>query len=1277
MQFVANGPDIPDSLLQAHEEGKVVFFCGAGISYPAGLPGFKGLVDAIYRLIGTTPDAIEMDAYSRAQFDATLDLLERRLPGQRQGLAMRKALAKALQPKPRRKGATDTHAALLHLARNREGVLRLVTTNFDRVFELVAKRNKQQIRAFAAPMLPIPKNSRWNGVVYLHGLLPDKEDDSALHRLVLTSGDFGLAYLTERWAARFVSELFRNYVVCFVGYSINDPVLRYMMDALAADRMLGEHTPQAYALGDCAPGQEHRKTIEWEAKGVSPILYEVPAGSQDHSALHRTLKAWAETCRDGILGKERIVVSHALARPSASTRQDDFVGRMLWALSDKSGLPAIRFADFNPVPSLEWLLEAFADERYQHGDLERFDVPPRSEVDDKLRFSLIRRPAPYKLASPMMLVSGGATDSQWDAVMFQLARWLARHLNDPSLIIWLTQRGGQLHDRWPWLIEDRLNEYARLEREGKASELAEIRVNAPNAIPGPLMKTLWHLLLSGRVKSQWREPDLYRWKDRLKRDGLSATLRLELRELLSPKVTLKKPFRWGDERESVDEPTRIKQLVDWELVLAANDVHSTLSDLVDDRWRSALPLLLDDLQQLLRDALDLLRELGEADDHSDRSYWDLPSISPHWQNRGFRDWVTLIELLRDAWLATREIDLARARRIALSWFDVPYPTFKRLALFAAGQDDGIAPTQWVAWLVQDNARWLWSVDTQRETMRLLVQQGANLSSSARTALETTILAGPPRDMERDNIEPKRWQSMMDHSVWLRFAKLRDGGGQLGEAASQCFNQLSTANPEWRLASHERDEFSHWMSGTGDPDYEDSRDVDIAPRKRADLVEWLKRPPPGRRPFYEDTWRETCRTRFFHSFLGLCDLAQEEFWPSERWREALQAWSDEGRVLRSWRYAAPLVQRMPDPVMLEIVHGVTWWMDEASKSIDRHEVALLDLCRRMLTLPIAPSTGIRQNGEPINQPVTEAINHPIGHVTQALLNLWFKSEPSDNELLPESIEPFFTQLCDVGVAKFRHGRVLLASRLIALFRVDRSWTEAHLLPLFDWDRSSIEAKAAWEGFLWSPRLYSPLLVAFKSQFLATAHHYTELGEHSRQFAAYLTYAGLDPVESYVPQDFQAAIGALPQEGLQESAQALVQALEGAGEQCEDYWKNRIRPFWQEIWPKSRQLASNSIARSLTRLSIAARGEFPSALSAVLDWLRPIEHPDFVIHRLQESGLARRFPEDALRLLNAVLDDQPWAPRELSQCLEAISIASPALLQDHRHRRLAEYARRRRV
>jgi len=1274
VQFVTHGPDIPDALLQAHEDGRVVFFCGAGVSYPAGLPGFKGLVDEIYQRNGTVPSDIERAALDRGQYDATLDLLERRLPGQR--LAVRRALAEALKPKLRRKGATDTHAALLRLAHNRDGALRLVTTNFDRVFHAAAKRSGQAFQAHAAPMLPIPKNSRWNGLVYLHGLLPEKADDTALNRLVVTSGDFGLAYLTERWAARFVSELFRNYVVCFVGYRINDPVLRYMMDALAADRMLGEVTPQAWALGDCEPGQEGRKAVEWEAKGVAPILYPVAAGTHDHPALHQTLRAWAETYRDGVTGKERIVVAHALARPSASTRQDDFVGRMLWAMSDPSGLPARRFAEFNPVPSLDWLLDAFAADRYGHTDLVRFGVPPRDKTDTMLRFSLIHRPAPYPLAPPMRLVAGGGAATQWDDAMFQLARWLVRHLNDPRLVIWIAERGGQLHERWVWLIEHRLDELVQLERDGKTSDLDDIRAHSPNAIPGPLMRTLWRLLLSGRVRSPWREYDLYRWKSRLKREGLTATLRLELRELLSPKVTLRTPFRWGGETESADEATELRQLVDWELVLATDHVHSTLGELADGHWQESLPTLLEDFQQLLRDALDMLHELGEADDRSDRSHWDLPSVSPHWQNRGFRDWASLIELLRDAWLAVRSVDGVRAARIAMAWFDLPYPAFKRLALFAASQEGCVGPEQWTEWLMADGARWLWTVETRREVLRLLVLQGRQLPPLARERLESAILAGPPREMYGHDLEPARWQDQLEHSVWLHLAKLNASCVALGAPSAARLEELSRLHPEWQLAANESDEFWHWTSGTGDPDYEESRDVDIAPRKRHELLQWLVKLQPERRPFYADTWRDVCRTRFFHGLCALCDLARNNVWPAGRWQEALQVWSEDGMALRSWRFAALLVQSMPDSVVQEIPHSVTWWLQAASKSIDRHEVVLLDLCRRVLSLPLNEDSGItRGDGEPIRQPVTEAINHPIGHITQALLNLWFTRKPNDEDQLPDDIRPLFTQLCDVRIHRFRHGRVLLASRLIALFRVDRRWTEQYLLPLFDWTATPTEAKAAWEGFLWSPRLYRPLLIAFKPQFLETVHHYGELGDHARQFAAFLTYAALGPIDGYTVEDLRAAFGALPKEGLQEAAQALAQALEGAADKREEYWKNRIHPFWQNIWPKSRDLVTSRIAESLARLCIGAGSEFPAALTAVLDWLRPIEHPYYVIRRLHESGLCGRFPADALRLLAAVVDDQQWISPDLGQCLDLIAQAHTTLAPSASYQRLREHARRR--
>lgn len=1265
MQFIANGPDIPDALLQAHEEGRVVFFCGAGISCPAGLPGFKTLVETIYELTGTTMEQPEKDAFSRFQYDAVLDQLERRLPGRRR--AMRAVLREALKPGLRRKGAVDTHMALIRLARDREGEVRLVTTNFDRLFLRAAKRMKLKLNTYAAPMLPVPKRSRWNGVVHLHGLLPEQEDESALNSMVLTSGDFGLAYLAERWAARFASELFRHYVVCFIGYGINDPVLRYMMDALAADRMLGEEMPQAYAFGGCPPGQEIEKTKEWKAKGVEPVLYGISAEDRDHSALHRTLKIWSETYRDGILGKEQIVTGLAMARPSSGTREDDFVGRLIWALSDESGLPAKRFAEFNPAPPLEWL-QAFSARRYRQEDLERFGIIPRMNKDEKIEFSLLNRPAPHTCAPWMALVAGEPSGSRWDRVMYQLARWLVRHLNNPELILWLSRQGGRLHDSWARMIEDGLAELSRLEREGKTEELTDIRMNAPDAIPGPAMQRLWRLFLSGRVKSPGSGRNFQRWHERLERDGPTASLRLELRELLAPKIVLKKSFRWSEDVERTDASRSLKNIIDWELVLEAGQVDSSVRNLMTDpRWHAACPVLLNDFQQLLRDSLDLLGELGEANERSDGSCLRLPSIGPHPQNSQSRYWTELIELLRDAWQVVRETDPGRASRMAGEWFGLSYPSFKRLALFAASQEGCIAPEQWVEWLLADGSWWLWSSETHREIMRLLVLQGTRLAPEEGAKLESAILQGPPRGMYEKDLAPEDWRLCLNQAVWLRLAKLQAGGANLGREAGRRLDGLPAANSGWELAEDESDEFTSWIGSTTGWICSGSKESRKVPRKRKELVVWLKEQYRSPSRFHRFAWSGICRTRFFHCFLALRDLAGEDFWPAEFWQDALQAWSEEGSVERSWRFAAPLILTMSDALMREIAPELACWLEVVSKSIGGHEDILLTLCRRLLGLPL-------QGGLETGEPVTEALNHPVGQITNALLNQWLKQAPGDNCPLPENLQQLFTRLCSKEMEQFRHGRVMLASQLIALYRADGSWTETRLLPFFDWDADPAEAQAVWEGYLRSSRLSGPLLIAFKDHFLATARHYSRLIEFGPQYAALLTLAALDPVEGCTRQDFQAAFRALPGEGLCESARMLVQALQGAGTHREEYWKNRIVPFWRQVWPKSLHLVSPKLTEPLVHLCIAAGGEYPSAVKAVQDWLRPVEHLHRILHGLPGTGLAGRFPEETLSLLDAVINDQSVPPPELRQSLDAIALAAPHLKSDPRYHRLSEHCRR---
>jgi hypothetical protein len=101
-----------------------------------------------------------------------------------------------------------------------------------------------------------------------------------------------------------------------------------------------------------------------------------------------------------------------------------------------------------------------------------------------------------------------------------------------------------------------------------------------------------------------------------------------------------------------------------------------------------------------------------------------------------------------------------------------------------------------------------------------------------------------------------------------------------------------------------------------------------------------------------------------------------------------------------------------------------------------------------------------------------LRHPIGHVTEALLRWWYRQQPEDGQGLPTEIRSTFTGLCNIQLDKFRHGRVLLAAHVIALFRVDRDWATQHLLPLFDWQRSEDEARVTWRAFCGHPACIAP-------------------------------------------------------------------------------------------------------------------------------------------------------------------------------------------------------------
>lgn len=1229
MQFVKDGPDLPERLLQAHEEGRVVFFCGAGISYPAGLPGFGGLVDQLYDELGETPNPVEKAALDSYRYDTAIGLLESRVVGNR--LATRTAIARILTPKKRSKDSTATHEALLTLSRNADGRVRLITTNFDHLFAKVIKRHKLEVPHYCAPLLPVPKK-RWDGLIYLHGLLPIKITPSELDRLIVSSGDFGLAYLTERWAARFVSELFRTYTVCFVGYSIDDPVLRYMMDALAADRLLGERPPEAYAFGSCKDGEETQADSQWRAKNVTPILYRENTG---HTFFHATLRAWADTYRDGVRGQEAIVARYAATRPLGSTKQDDFVGRMIWALSDPSGLPAKSFADFDPLPHLDWL-DAFSTTRFSHHDLARFGVTAEHVTDDKLAFSLVGRPSPYALAPWMRLVSPSyAQSGRLDKVMGHLARWLVRHLDDPRVLLWIASNGSQLHENFGYLIAEELGKKPR---------------SAP-------LSAFWRIILSGRLKdSSSHHHDLFTWRRRLTNEGLTSSLRRQLRDILSPRIRLRKAYRYDeDEPEAEDEIPEI----DWELVLASDHVHSVLSDVAKgDAWQKALPDLLTDGTELLLESLEILKELGKADDVSDGSFWQQPSIKQHPQNRTFRDWTALIDLARDAWIATANQQPARAVREVYRWSEIRFPLFQRLVLFALAEKPDLFDTdETLVLLLSREHHWLWSAETQHEVMRLIDVLASRMDEGQSARLEDAILEGPPLKDMQDDVDDDRRVRRTSREIWRRLLLLRNSGATLSSKGAARLNDILSDNPQWKELG-EKDEFPIWMS-SGDI----GRQFQLSPEPRRELQQWLLDNPSPNVFDEADDWRDRCRSDYARCALALSCLATQGHWIIERWKQALQVWSEEQLAKISWRHISPRLIEAPGDVIAGLQQPIGWWLKSCARHVDKNEAVFFNLIRRVM------DAASKQSEEQSETSISQALNHPVGYVTDASLTWWYAQGLEDGQGLHAGVQDIFSSLCDREISNFSNGRLLLCTHVITLFRVDAGWTKLHLLPLFDWNLDESEARAAWTGFLWSPRLYWPLIATLKSPFLTAADHYSDFEELGDQYVALLTFAALESNGTISQKEFVQTMLALPTKALERAVLSVAEAIEGAGDRHAEFWENRAKPYFQKIWPKSQNLRTPAISGNFARLIVECGGAFPDALMALRDWLQPTEHADFAIHKLGDDDLCSRFPDDALAFLAAVFIQQPlWSAHEVRTCLNKIVVANPALAGDSRFTRI---------
>lgn len=1217
MKWTIGGPELPPELLQLLEDGNLVLFCGAGVSIPAGLPSFKGLVEKVYEFNSQTIDGLEKSEFCNGNYDRVLGMLERRI----EASLVRKAVIQAL--KLDSSADLNTHRALLKLATSRDGVCRLVTTNFDQGFAYV---NKGKMLIDSAPRLPVPKIGTWSSIVHLHGRISDEDPEGK--SLVMTSADFGSAYLTERWASRFLSDLFRRFSVLFVGYSVADPVVRYMMDAFASDRAIGEGVGKAFVLASCGGGDETKEKFQWEAKGVVPLLYDSANG---HAALHSTIERWADCHSRGQLGKASVINQHAGVAPAKPFDENLGVSQVLWALRDESGDIAKVFARADPLPPIDWL-EVLEEQR-----LLSLPRDPKGKVQgQELRVPLVRQGTDESSTPPL------------NPVTWALGEWLSRHIDKPDAMDWIIRTGAVLHP-----------EFQKCIRRSLAAKPAMREA----------LRIIWSVV-SSENSPVWRESHWFSYDllDSLKKEPWGLTLRHDVLRSLDPALIVKPSML----RKMVSDETQVKDSIEFfaemEVVLRCRDNARLLVEAIGNlpSREQILADLADDVTSLLSRAMQLQELVQQAAQSWDWSYIHVPSISPHSQNSDFQEWTLLVGLCRDTWLALTKVDCQRARSLVERWRAIRYPIFRRLCYFAMTESNLYSPKECAAYALEDNGTWLWSSYLSRERYRLIIGVWSNLPRGAITELTSRIVGGPPLSIFRAELQEEKYLELANREIWLYLSILQREGLSLPKAGRKKLQELSSAYPMWTLQQGERDEFESWMeSGFGEPaiEHEDefaalADDAVIARLSNTELSDNDLR-----------KWRRLLQVDFNRGIALLTQLPREDAGVAAAWRSVIEEFARQKSSFTFWPNLAVLLLNVPDPILEAIVGPLSRCLTDVGKGLNLNSGLGPEEVFWAIWDRVQPFA-FKSDDNAVSDYVMAAINRPAGHMTEALLNHCMALSPKNYFDIPENHWRRFRLIGEEASMPYTLARVLLAAYLSWLHRLDSAWVESKIIPFFDF-ASSNEAIAVWQGFLWRPRITPELWPKIKPHFLASLEHFQARKKVEEQSSRLLGMICIDKPNWLSPEETSVALASIGAKGRATVSDVLWRRLEAAEAQSNALWRDQVGPWLQQVWPKDISMRDPDSSLNLALSATYAGEEFAKAVDIVEPLIVTAKDCSQLWIRLASSELPDRHPRPTLRLAEAMFDKETsWVNDQLRKVLQRIGKADADVPDQPAYRKLDE-------
>ena len=1269
MRFHPEGPSIPDILLERCDEGRVVFLCGAGVSVPADMPSFVELTRHVIEYFDPPPDSEIMTAFRPWQDkkkssagNIPLDQIFNLLHLEYGRDEVNSLVTERLSFSSDIKDFGREHALIKRISSSQRGMPQIVTTNFDRLFE--AGDDKEKLAKHEPPAFPeLNFGSTIEGITYLHGRLVDATAET--HPYVLSSADFGRAYLSEGWATNFVRHLLERYTVVLVGYQAEDPPIKYLLQGLNHDGQYDRSRLYAFDRGS-----PEEVAVKWRDRGVTAIA------CAEYDDLWMSLEAWAERADDPRQWRASIIAKSQRDPKSLLPHERGQVAHVLRTVQG-----ARLFSEAEPHP--EWVCVLDANVRSAKpgrgygDDTEVFDPGAAYGLDDDER-DISDDQLKQGIANDNLLIWRNGDDNPHDfhrlnrlwAEGFEaipkrlehLVTWITNSIDSPVIAWWAIRQNG-LH---PVLLK-------QLRWKLDHSQALHIRA-----------RHIWNLILEYHREPRHSQSN-YDWFDlkaRVNTEGWTDTVLREFRRVSAPRLMIKPHFRqgWSVPPDASWEEIHLNALSQCEI--ATLDKHNEDLDVPD----SVVPELIGILEEQFVVAAGMLKDI-------DAIYFDTPTCYPNREVNGRTDVTKSAEII--IWfvqLFDRMVEkwpkLANAH--ATLWPVRDQFFFRKLKLYAFSKDNVFTADYVAAEILSFEQEEFWDIEVARELLFLLVDRWDEFSQENRTQIIDRVLTGPHQFSFWSDEE---YPAQRDH-LSVRYARyLQLQGYKFTELQCERLADMIGAIPDWR-DNCANSTVVNWGSRAVRMDTDDKQGTFLH-LNASEIVPKLKQgweEDPGSYSGIRH-FAELVKNNPRKALSALTIAGKGSDGLTGLWSKMISEFPSDAS-LRLKRVFLHRINRHPLTVITELRGTLGRWLQDNLVSVLAFDEKLGWAVYDHLVDGIMDGgeeatksrlSEVNQGGKPSQQSrrtYQHARNGSVGTCALTLFNAIPRDEHEAWMQIPEHIKHRLERLFTAPGEGADHAISMTTSNLDFFMSADPDWTKKKLIPLLNFEHPA--AEPAWHGLFryQDLTLTSELAELIKPLLLGFNLRREQLCWDPEMSVTASQWIGL--MRLFYPIKAGGVSGREMRSVLRELSEnarnQFISWLRRVGQDNEDGWCKHVIPLINGDWPRERRFRTSASMKAWIDLLDDTGSYFPSVYEAVKGFLTAVETNDQSFYRFTLKGVDRKsltvlFPEITLDLMNRTTPQTlTRRPYELSKVLSLIAESQPDLTSDSRYLRLIDLVNR---